>query len=129
MNSIQRWTGVLALSGLAAAPVDAGALDDCAIKGDHATVSRCLVDADREAQAALHAAEGAAGIRARERDTATGLPGANAALARSMRGFAEYRKLQCDFIKAMYAGGYGAEQGMLGCRIDLTRRRLRDLQN
>jgi hypothetical protein len=31
-------------------------------------------------------------------------------------------------VKAMYASGTGAEQGALGCRIDLTRRRLRDLQ-
>lgn len=106
----------------------AGALDECVIKGDHAALSRCLLDADREAQAALNAAEAAAGTRARELDTVTGRPRANAALARSMRAFAEYRKMQCEFIKAMYAGGNGADQGMLACRIDLTRRRLRDLQ-
>ncbi len=106
----------------------AGALDECVIKGDHAALSRCLLDADREAQAALNAAEAAAGTRARELDTVTGRPRANAALARSMRAFAEYRKMQCEFIKAMYASGNGADQGMLACRIDLTRRRLRDLQ-
>jgi len=31
-------------------------------------------------------------------------------------------------VKAMYASGAGAEQGFLGCRVDMTRRRLRDLQ-
>ncbi len=128
MRSSHRWLGGLALYGLAVTFTFAGALDECSVKGDHAAVSRCLLEADREAQAALHAAEGAAGTRARELDTATGRPGANAALARSMRAFTEFRKAQCDFVKAMYAGGNGAEQGALGCRIDLTRRRLRDLQ-
>ena len=128
MTTCNRWLGVLVLCGLAAAPACAGALDECTVKGDHATVSRCLLDADREAQAALNAAEGAAGKRARDLDTATGRPRANAALARSMRAFADFRKAQCDFVQAMYASGNGAEQGALACRIDLTRRRLRDLQ-
>jgi len=128
MNTCNRWLGVLALCGLGATAANAGALDECVVKGDQAAVSRCLLEADREAQAALYAAEGAAGTRARELDTATGRPGANAALARSMRAFTEFRKAQCDFVKAMYASGNGAEQGALACRIDLTRRRLRDLQ-
>ena len=128
MNVIRRWTTVAMVCGLAAAVATAGALDECTIKADHAAVSRCLLDADREARASLHAAEGAAGTRARALDTATGRPGANAALARSMRAFADYRKMQCEFVKAMYASGNGADQGMLACQIDLTRRRLRDLQ-
>jgi uncharacterized protein YecT (DUF1311 family) len=128
MNTCSRWLGVLAISGACAATTSAGALDECVVKGDHAAVSRCLLEADREAQSALYAAEGAAGTRARELDTATGRPRANAALARSMRAFTEFRKAQCDFVKAMYASGNGAEQGELACRIDLTRRRLRDLQ-
>ncbi len=128
MKTCNRWLIVLALGGLAAATANAGALDECLVKGDHAAVSSCLLDADREAQAALNAAEGIAGRRARELDTATGRPRANAALARSMRAFAEFRKAQCAFVKAMYASGNGAEQGEIACRIDLTRRRLRDLQ-
>jgi uncharacterized protein YecT (DUF1311 family) len=128
MKTCNRLLGVLVLCGVAATAARAGALDECAVRGDHATVSRCLVDADREAQAALNAAEGVAGKRARELDTATGRPRANAALARSMRAFADFRKAQCDFVKAMYASGNGAEQGELACRVDLTRRRLRDLQ-
>ena len=128
MKTCIRWMGVLAMGGFCVAFARAGALDECAVKGDHATVTRCLLDADREAQSALNAAEGAAGTRARELDTATGRPRANAALARSMRAFADFRKAQCDFVKAMYANGNGVEQGELACRIDLTRRRLRDLQ-
>ena len=128
MKTCNRWLGVLAMGGLCVAGANAGALDECAVKGDHATVRRCLMDADRGAEAALNAAEGAAGTRAREIDTATGRPRANAALARSMRAFADFRRAQCDFVKAMHASGNGADQGELACRIDLTRRRLRDLQ-
>jgi uncharacterized protein YecT (DUF1311 family) len=111
-----------------AANATAGALDECQTAGDHAAVSRCLLEMDRDAQASLRNAEAAAGTRARELDAVTGRPGANAALAKSLRAFTEYRTLQCDFVKAMYASGNGAEQAALACRIDLTRRRVRDLQ-
>jgi uncharacterized protein YecT (DUF1311 family) len=111
-----------------AASATAGALDECQTEGDHAAVSRCLFELDRDAQASLRNAEAAAGIRAREIDTATGRPGANAALAKSLRAFTEYRTVQCDYVKSLYASGTGAEQAALGCRIDLTRRRVRELQ-
>jgi uncharacterized protein YecT (DUF1311 family) len=115
------------MMGFAASAV-AGALEDCQTAGDHAAVTRCLVDADGEAQTSLRNAEAAAGIRAREIDTATGRPRANAALAKTLRAFTEYRTLQCDYVKALYASGTGAEQAGLGCRVDLTRRRVRELQ-
>ena len=115
------------LVGLAA-PATAGALDECQTAGDHAAVTRCLLDLDSQAQASLRNAEAVAGTRARELDNATGRPGANAALAKSLRAFMEYRTLQCDYVKALYASGSGAEQAGLGCRIDLTRRRVRELQ-
>ena len=111
-----------------AANATAGALDECQTAGDHAAVSRCLFEQDRDAQASLRNAEAAAGTRARELDAVTGRPGANAALAKSLRAFTEYRTLQCDFIRSMYASGNGADQAALACRIDLTRRRVRDLQ-
>ena len=111
-----------------AAPATAGALDECQTAGDHAAVTRCLLDLDSQAQASLRNAEAVAGTRARELDNATGRPGANAALAKSLRAFMEYRTLQCDYVKALYASGSGAEQAALGCRIDLTRRRVRELQ-
>lgn len=106
----------------------AGALDECLTAGDHAAVTRCLVEADAQAQASLRNAEAAAGTRAREIDTATGRSGANAALAKTLRAFSDYRTLQCDYIRALYASGGGAEQAGLGCRVDLTRRRVRELQ-
>jgi uncharacterized protein YecT (DUF1311 family) len=94
-----------------AANATAGALDEC-----------------QTAQASLRNAEAAAGTRAREIDVATGRPAANAALARTLRVFTEYRTLQCDYVKALYGSGNGAEQAAIACRIDLTRRRVRELQ-
>ena len=118
---------VLLLAAWAGA-AGAGALDECMIKGDHAAVSRCLVEAEKDAQASLNKAEGDAARKARDLDTATGRPGAAAALARSMRAFSDYRKAQCDFVRAMYAQSASADQGQLGCFIDMTRRRARDFQ-
>ena len=106
----------------------AGALEECHIRGDHAAVTRCLVEADKEVQAALLKAEGDAGKRARDIDTATGRSSASPALAKTMRTFADYRKTQCDFVRALYASGNGAEQAQIACMIDLTRRRVRELQ-
>ena len=111
-----------------AANAMAGALDECQTAGDHAAVSLCLLQSDRDAQAMLRNAEAAAGTRAREIDAATGRPVANAALAKSLRAFTEYRTVQCDYVKALYGSGSGADQAALGCRIDLTRRRVRELQ-
>ena len=113
---------------LIAVPASAGALDECQIAGDHAVVMKCLVDADAQAQASLRNAEAIAGTRAREIDNATGRPGANAALAKTLRTFADYRTTQCDYVKALFASGTGADQALLACRIDLTRRRVRELQ-
>jgi uncharacterized protein YecT (DUF1311 family) len=117
----------MVLLGLSA-PVAAGALDECQTAGDHAAVTRCLAEADAQAQASLRNAEAAAGTRAREIDNATGRAVANAALAKTLRAFAEYRTLQCDYVKALYASGGGAEQAGLACRVDVTRRRVRELQ-
>ena len=46
----------------------AGALEECMIRGDHAAVGKCLLDAEREAQDALIKAEGDAGKKARNLD-------------------------------------------------------------
>ncbi len=127
MNAISRVLGFGLL--VLAFPAGAGALDECNLRGDRATVARCLADADAEAQAALLKAEGALARLARDVDTATGRPVAAAALGRSMREFAEYRKAQCDFVRTMHANSANAELAMQGCMIDMTRRRVRDVQN
>jgi uncharacterized protein YecT (DUF1311 family) len=125
---IRTWIALALLLPGVVLPAVAGALDECQTAGDHAAVTRCLLDADTQAQASLRNAEGIAGTRAREIDNATGRPVANAALAKTFRTFADYRTTQCDYVKALNASGAGAEQAGLACRIDLTRRRVRELQ-
>jgi len=110
-----------------ATAANAGALEECMIKGDSSAVSSCLLQEDKETQAALFKAEGDAGRKAREMETATGKSGAQAALARSMRAFAEYRKAQCDFVKMLHGASARSDQAALACMIDITRRRVRDL--
>src|SRR6185369_12435313 len=83
MKSISRIVIVFACA-FSTAGATAGALDECMIRGDQTVVTKCLFEADSEANAALIKAEGAAGARARQLDTATGRPGAAAALAKSM---------------------------------------------
>lgn len=119
---------IMLITATMAGAASAGAVEECMIRGDQAAVTRCLVEADKEAQASLIKAEGDAGKRARDIDTATGRSSAAPALARSMRAFADYRKAQCDFVRALHASGGSADQAQIGCAIDLTRRRVRDLQ-
>lgn len=120
---------VLAVAGLVATNVAfAGAFDECNLRGDAATVSRCLVDADRESQEQLNRVEGELARKARDLDAATGRPVAAPALARSMREFGDYRKAQCEFVRSMYPVGTRGDQAQAGCMVDMTRRRVRDLQ-
>ena len=121
-------SAMLIVTLLTAGAATAGALDECLIRNEPAAVQRCLVDLDKEAQAALVKAEGDAGKRARDIDSVTGRVPAAPALAKSMRAFNDYRKAQCDFVRAMYSTASGAEHAQLGCVIDLTRRRVRELQ-
>jgi len=121
-------TAMAIVTLLTAGAATAGALDECLIRNEPAAVNRCLVDLDKEAQAALVKAEGDAGKRARDIDNVTGRSPAAPALAKSMRAFSEYRKAQCEFVRAMYSTAAGSEQAQLGCMVDLTRRRVRELQ-
>ena len=120
---------LLAVAALATNAAHAGVLDECTLRGAAATVTQCLLNAEREAQDQLNTVEGEVARKARELDTATGRPLAAPALARSMRAFGDYRKAQCDFVRAMYTTPARADQAHLGCMVDMTRRRVRDLQN
>jgi uncharacterized protein YecT (DUF1311 family) len=119
--------GTFALLSLAAKPAWAGAVEECMTAGERAAVTRCLIEEDAKVGADLAAAEGAAGKRAREIERATAHAGLHAALAKSIRDFAQYRASQCAYVKEAHASGAGASQAQLGCRIDLTRRRIREL--
>jgi uncharacterized protein YecT (DUF1311 family) len=121
-----RW---VLLSSLAlAAPAMAGAVEECLLAGNPAAVARCLNEEEAKVNGELATAEAAAARRAREIEQATGHAGVHAALAKSVRDFAQYRTSQCAYVKESYAGNSGAVQAQTGCRIDVTRRRIRELK-
>ncbi|HEY3179071.1 MAG TPA: lysozyme inhibitor LprI family protein [Casimicrobiaceae bacterium] len=129
MNAIRRLAALsLCLSGALTSAALASALEECVPAGDHAAVLRCLTEEDVKANGELSNAEAAAAKRSRELEQATGRVGAYAALAKSVRDFAAYRTSQCAYVKETMASGTGAGQAQLGCRIDLNRRRIRDLK-
>jgi len=127
MNAIRQCAMVLMASELAF-PVLASALDECVRIGDGAAVLRCLNEEEGKANADLSSAESVAAKRARALEQATGRAGAYAALAKSVHDFAAYRASQCAFIKEAMASGSGGAEAQVGCRIDLNRRRVRELK-
>jgi len=121
--------GALSAIALLAPSARAGALEECMTAGDRGAVTTCLLNEDRKANEELGAAEASAAQRARALESATGRPGAHAALAKSVKDFAQYRTSQCAYVKETYASGTGADEAMIACRIDLTRQRVRALKS
>jgi uncharacterized protein YecT (DUF1311 family) len=109
-------------------PVFAAAVEECLPIGDGAAVLKCLTDEEIKANAELAALEVTVAKHARDIEQATGRVGAHAALAKSVRDFAQYRASQCAYVKELIASGTGSAQAQAGCRVDLTRRRIRELK-
>ena len=120
----------LAMTALAATATaaQAGAYEDCMTSGNQAAVMQCLQSADREAATELASAEASAAQKARDVERATGKPGIHAALAKSVRDFAAYRASHCGFVRELAAREPVGEQAQVACRVDLTRRRVRELK-
>jgi uncharacterized protein YecT (DUF1311 family) len=114
----------LAFSGSALA----AAAEECLPAGDAAAVLKCLTDEEIKTNAELATLETTAANHARNIEQATGRVGAHAALAKSVRDFAQYRASQCAYVKELIASGTGSAQAQMGCRVDLTRRRIRELK-
>jgi uncharacterized protein YecT (DUF1311 family) len=106
----------------------AGAYEDCVTAGNQAAVMQCLVNQEKEANAELGNAEAALAQKARSVEQATGKPGIHAALAKSVRDFAAYRTSHCGFVRDLAAREPVGEQAQIACRVDLTRRRTRELR-
>ena len=106
----------------------AGAYEDCVTAGDKAAVLQCLATEERQANQDLASAEASAAQKARSVEQATGKPGIHAALAKSVRDFSAYRASQCAFVREMAAREPVGEQAQLACRVDITRRRVRELR-
>jgi uncharacterized protein YecT (DUF1311 family) len=125
------WRGIVfgVACGLAfGAPAFAAAVEECLPIGDGAAVLKCLTDEEIKANAELAALEVTVAKHAHDIEQATGRVGAHAALAKSVRDFAQYRASQCAYVKELIASGTGSAQAQTGCRVDLTRRRIRELK-
>ena len=120
--------GALAALAVLATTARAGAYEDCMTTGNQAAVMQCLQNAERESSAELNSAEASAAQKARTVEQATGKAGIHAALAKSVRDFAAYRASQCGFIRELAAREPVGEQAQVACRVDLNRRRVRELK-
>ena len=112
----------------AAAGARAGAYEDCMTSGGQPAIMQCLLNEERQASSELASAEASAAQKARSVEQATGKPGIHAALAKSVRDFASYRASQCGFVRELAAREPVGEQAQVACRVDLTRRRVRELK-
>ena len=89
---------------------------------------QCLASEEKEANAELASMEAAMAQKARNVEQATGKAGIHAALAKSVRDFAAYRASHCGFVRELAAREPVGEQAQIACRVDLTRRRARELR-
>jgi uncharacterized protein YecT (DUF1311 family) len=120
-------TGLAACAALSPLAL-AGAYEDCVTSGNQAAVMQCLANEEKQANAELAGAEAALAQKARSVEQATGKPGIHAALAKSVRDFSAYRASQCGFVRELAAREPVGEQAQIACRVDLTRRRVRELR-
>ena len=121
-------TFIVAALAAAAGAAQAGAYEDCMTKGGQPEVMKCLLSEDRDASTELASAEASAAQKARSVEQATGKAGIHAALAKSVRDFAAYRASQCGFVRELAAREPIGEQAQIACRVDLNRRRVRELK-
>jgi uncharacterized protein YecT (DUF1311 family) len=130
MTRIRHAAAAVALGGIAlvTSPAHASAYEDCMTSGNQQAVMQCLLNEDRLANGELASAEAAAAQKARSVEQATGKAGIHAALAKSVRDFAAYRASQCGFVRELAAREPIGEQAQVACRVDLTRRRARELK-
>jgi uncharacterized protein YecT (DUF1311 family) len=120
---------LVAAATLAGAPLaHAGAYEDCLTAGNQAAMMQCLANEEKQANSELASAEAAAAQKAKAVESATGKPGIHAALAKSVRDFSAYRTSHCAYLREIAVRDPVAEQAQLACRVDLTRRRARELR-
>ena len=113
----------------AASAARAGAYEDCMTAGPQGAVLQCLNAAEKQANGELAGVEAALAEKALAVERATGKQGIHAALARSVKDFATYRASHCAYVRALAVREPVAEQAFIACRVDLTRRRARDLRS
>lgn len=120
--------GLVLLAG-GAAPVVAGPADECGVQNaSQVEIHDCLVAVEKNADAALATIYGYAMNAAEELDKVTA-PRADTvpALKAARDAWAQYRDRHCGYVGATFGGGSGTGIAILGCRIELTRARSREL--
>jgi len=126
MRSLGGATLCLTLAGPLGAA--AGPVEECQAKvRTQVEVSGCLAADLRAAERALAAAASEAERVAQDLDHATGRPGAAQAVDVAQRRWLDFREADCAVRAALAAGGSGTDQFDLGCRIEMTRARAREL--
>ena len=126
-RALHGWASALLLAVPLAA--QAGAYEDCMTAGGQGAVMQCLAAAEKQANAELAGVEATLADKAQAVERATGKPGIHSALARAVKDFAAYRASHCAYVRALAVHEPVAEQAMVACRVDLTRRRSRDLRS
>ncbi len=127
MTRPARWLLACLAAGCATV-AHAGAYEDCVTAGTQAAVMQCLNAEESRANAELASAEAAVAQKAKAVESATGKGGIHAALAKSVRDFAAYRVSHCAYVREIAVREPVAEQAGMACRVDLTRRRVRELR-
>jgi uncharacterized protein YecT (DUF1311 family) len=106
----------------------AGPVDECEARVQtQVQVSGCLAADLRAAEQVLSTALAEAGRVASDLDRTTGRPGAREAVEAAQRRWLDFREANCAVRAALAAGGSGSDQFALGCRIEMTRARAREL--
>ena len=90
-------------------------------------VSGCLAADLRAAEQVLSLAFGEAERAAQGLDRATARPGAREAVEAAQQRWLDFREANCAVRAALAAGGSGTDHFVLGCRIEMTRARTREL--
>ncbi len=121
----KRKFGIAAL--LALLPVGAalaGPVSECWQQvDDNVALGACLVQVEKNVDAAMDQTLGFAMAHADEMDNDTGRVAARPSLLAAQQAWVTYRDAHCGFVGGTFGGGSGAGSAILGCRITLGRAR------
>jgi uncharacterized protein YecT (DUF1311 family) len=111
-----------------AATAHADPVAECqAITSNQIEAGQCLQDTLTTVESVMRLALQSAQAKADSIDQVTGRPNARQALDQSQLSWAAFRDIDCQVPGALAAGGSGSGQFVVGCQIDLTRARTREL--
>jgi len=98
-----------------------------AVTSNQIETGQCLQDTLNTVESVMRVALQSAQAKADSIDQVTGRPNARQTLEQSQVAWAAFRDSDCQVPGALAAGGSGSGQFVVGCQIDLTRARTREL--